>query len=533
MKITFLGASRTVTGSFFVVETGMSRFAVDCGLFQGPNEIKERNYQPFRLDPSSIDFLILTHAHIDHIGLVPKLCAQGFKGPIYCTAATTDLAHILLPDSAHVQEMEIERKNRKLIRAGKPPLDPIYSVEQALECLSQFKSMNYDELNNPASDIEFRIRDAGHILGSGILEIWIKENDGTTKLVFSGDLGNFNQRIVKDPTFIESADYLFLESTYGDRLHQANLHRMEQLLDTINYTMQKGGNLIIPSFAVERTQDILYDLNILYRDKKLPPDVSVYIDSPLAIAATEIFRHNVDYYDNETRELLREGMDPFGLPILQFSKTKEESMELNEIQGRAIIISASGMCDAGRVKHHLKHNLWRPESTVLFVGYQAAATLGRRLLEGEKLVTIHGESVVVKADIRQLDSYSAHADQAGIMSWLKRFNTLPRTIFLVHGEEQVQKVLAELIEQELQTHVIVPAWLDEIELGVPSETRTVSDVPEAKALRSKDEALQAEEAYYDFRLLSNRFFQENWEAGKYDKIIRLISEARKLMDGSK
>lgn len=533
MKIKFLGAAKTVTGSFHVLETDNVRFAVDCGLFQGSSSIKERNYQPFRIDPTTIDFMILTHAHIDHSGLVPKLCANGFKGPIYCSQATLELSEILLPDSAHIQESEIERKNRKLGRAGKPLLRPIYSVEDAQKSLKQFKSLPYDQSFSPAPGIEVKMRDAGHILGSAILEIWITEGEKTTKMVFSGDLGNYGQNIINDPTFIEEADYLLVESTYGNRLHESNSTRIQQLQEAIDFTMKKSGNLVIPAFAVERTQDLLYDLSVLRKQGKLP-DVDVVIDSPLAVSATEIFERHPEFYDRETRDLINQGVNPFHLPGLKFSRTKEESMALNQLGDRAIIISASGMCDAGRIKHHLKHNLWRPESTVLFVGYQAQGTLGRRLLEGEKLVNIHGESIGVKADIRQIDGYSAHADQAGILLWLKHFKTLPKMTFLVHGEEESAIALQALIEKELKIPVHIPGWLDEVDIdpaaeAIRLETSPALEIAPVALGTDATKAMQAEQAYLEFRLLANQFFQQNWDAKDYDQIISNLQTAKNLL----
>lgn len=536
MKFRFLGAARTVTGSFHVVETAGIRFGVDCGLFQGPAEIRERNYQPFRIDPSQLSFMILTHAHIDHSGLIPKLCKQGFTGPIYCTHATADLVSILLPDSAHIQEMEVARKNRKAMRAGQAPLEPIYTVDDANNCLTQIQPVAYNQTVVPTPTMEFRLRDAGHILGSSMVEMWITEEGKKTKILFSGDLGNYSQRIIKDPTFIEEADILFLESTYGDRLHQQNSSRMAQLQEAIEFTYKKGGNLVIPAFAVERTQDLLYDLNVLYKDNKLPKDMKIFIDSPLAIAATEIFRHSVECYDDDMLELLREGIDPFRMPNLSFARTQEDSVRLNELPGKSIIISASGMCDAGRIKHHLKHNLWRPESTVLIVGYQAQGTLGRRLLEGEKKVKIHGEEVTVKADIRQIDSYSAHADQAGIVTWLKQFTTLPKRVFLVHGEEKSLAVLGDLIQQQFGVPVQIPNWLDEIEVEpvqlTAAPARVVEQVIEQEqaAMPQISKAIAAEEAYLRFCTKINKLFKENWESKNYDLIIRELETAEKILD---
>jgi len=525
MKIKFLGAARTVTGSFFVVETDSVRFAVDCGLFQGSKEIKERNYKEFLIPPNSLDFVLLTHAHIDHTGLIPKLCKQGFKGPIYCSHATQQLASVLLPDSAHIQESEVERKNRKLIRAGKLLLNPIYTVQDALDSLSQFRSLNMDEIIDLMPGIQIRLRDAGHILGSCVVELWITEGDKQTKLVFSGDLGRGDQPIIKDPAVIESADYLVMESTYGNRFHKNPGNRLEQLEEVINYTMQKGGNLVIPAFAVERTQDLLYDLSELYHTRRLNPDIQVYIDSPLAIAATKIFEEHPEYFDDDTRQLIVNGKHPLKLPTLKFSHSQEESMRLNQVVGRTIIISASGMCDAGRIKHHLKHNLWRPESTILFVGYQAAGTLGRRIVDGEKLVNIHGEPVVVKADIKSIEAYSAHADRAGLMNWLKRFVAPPKGIFLVHGEESGQDALADLIKTELKLPVFIPGWMDEYELKATERVQGLNQ------LLGEDvsKALLAEEMYLKLRLKLHDLFRNRWSAAEYDQVLEELKKIDSLI----
>ena len=312
-------------------------------------------------------------------------------------------------------------------------------MEDALESLKQFRYLQLDEIIELAPTVKVRLRDAGHILGSCIVELWTEENEQSLKLVFTGDLGNLNKPIVKDPTMIEDADYVVMESTYGSRFHEELGKRIDEFNLIIKETMAKGGNLIIPAFAVERTQDILYDLNQLYLQGELDPNIDIYIDSPLAIAATQIFEEHIEYYDQEATQMLDEGNHPLKLPNLKFTPSQEESVQLNSIMGNSIIISASGMCDAGRIKHHLKHNLWRPESTILFVGFQAEGTLGRRIIDGEKLVTIHGEQVAVKAEIRTMQLYSSHADQAGLLNWLKCFTVPPKGVFLVHGEEQASK----------------------------------------------------------------------------------------------
>lgn len=519
MKLKFLGAAKTVTGSFHLIETKEACFAVDCGLFQGSKSLQERNYHEFPVDPASIDFIILTHAHIDHSGLIPKLCKQGFTGPIYCSQVTEALCRVMLPDSGHIQESEIERKNRKLKRSGKELLEPIYTSQDALECLSQFRTLNIDEIINIGPNIEVRLRTAGHILGASIIELWVEEEGKKSKLVFSGDLGNSKQPIVKDPAIIESADYVVIESTYGNRLHDDPPSRADELLEVINATMQKGGNLIIPAFAVERTQDLLHDLILLGSEGKLDPGINIYIDSPLAIAATEIFLKHSDWYDDATRSFLKDN-DPLQYINLKYSRSKEESMELNEVRKKTIIISASGMCEAGRIKHHLKHNLWRPESTILFVGYQAEGTLGRRIVDGEEAVTIHGEKVAVKADIKRIEAYSAHADKKGLIEWLNSFVVKPRAVFVVHGEEQTQIEFAETIQQELNLPVYIPDWLQEYDLVTPEE------VHPRFVYSSTDisQAVQAEQMYLQLCLKMNDMFRENWSRGNYDKIIESLQK---------
>ncbi len=526
MKIQFMGAAKTVTGSFYVIQTDKVRFAVDCGLFQGTRELKEKNYADFAVNPKSIDFLILTHAHIDHSGLTPKLCKAGFTGPIYCSPPTVELCQVMFPDAGHIQESEVERKNYKLARAGNKTIEPIYTVEDALQCLTQLQSLNYDEIIQLAPGVEIRLRDAGHILGSCIIELWVEENGERVKVVFSGDLGQPDQPIIKDPTIIEDADYLLMESTYGDRNHKEIANRAEQLKKVIDDTMKQGGNLVIPSFAVERTQDLLYDLSLLHAQGQLDPGIDIYIDSPLAIAATEIFIKSTPYYDQETMRMVRDGNHPLKLPQLKYSHTQQDSMELNKIQKNAIIISASGMCDAGRIKYHLKYNLWRPECTILFVGYQAVGTLGRRILEGEKFVNIHSEKVTVKANIQSIDAYSAHADQNGLMSWLRHFKKGLKTVFLIHGEENSQVVLADMIRQELGLNVIIPNLLDEIELKPVEVVQPVHVISTAQVCQPEhdNKALVAEELYLRVRSKLNSLYQESYSTTQFDELIQKLKQ---------
>ncbi|MGE5380730.1 MAG: MBL fold metallo-hydrolase RNA specificity domain-containing protein [Methylocystaceae bacterium] len=533
MKIRFLGAAQTVTGSCYHLQTENASFLVDCGMFQGSKQLKERNYGPLPINPGQIDFIILTHAHIDHIGLLPKYYAQGFKGKVYCTSPTKKLASILLPDSAHIQEMEVERKNRKLDRAGMPLLTPIYTVADAENSLQLFETVNYNQVMDLAPGVRVSFRDAGHILGSASVEIWLTEGETTTKMVFSGDLGSPNQPVIRDPEYIDSADYVLMESTYGSRLREQNRSRRDELLDIINFTMKKGGNLVIPAFAVERTQDLLYDLSLLIAENKLKIQPTVYIDSPLAVAATRIFEESPEFYDDETRALINQGTSPFRMPNLKFSVSKEDSMQLNNLAGGAIIISASGMCDAGRIKHHLKHNLWRAESTVLFVGYQAQGTLGQRILAGEKTVTIHGEEVAVKADIRRIEAYSAHADQAGLMSWARGFKGKASRFILVHGEPESQQVLGDMLRREFGFNVSIPGWLEEMELtpGVTAQAKApaIELTPAAPlAVANRTDELQAEEVYLNAQLALTRLYRSSLEKGD---VAGFISKLQKVMEG--
>ncbi|MCL6447822.1 MAG: MBL fold metallo-hydrolase [Armatimonadetes bacterium] len=508
MRIRFLGAARMVTGSCFLLEAGAVRIMVDCGMFQGPRFIRENNYRPFSIPPQSVDYLLLTHAHIDHSGLIPKLVKQGFRGKIFATAATVDLCSVMLPDSGYIQEMEVERLNRKNRRAGRPEVEPIYTAEDARNCLSLFQPVNYGEELPLTAKISARFLDAGHILGSSVIELSVQEGENRTRLVFSGDLGNENKPYLNDPVSLTEADYLIMESTYGDRLHDGQESRPEDrrrlLREIVWGTYRKGGNLIIPAFAVERTQDLLYDLNLLALEGDFPP-MKVYIDSPLATAATEIFRRHWKTFDEETRELIARGNDPLRMPALEFTRTTEESMALNKIPGGAIIISASGMAEAGRIKHHLKHNLWRPECTVLLVGFQAPGTKGRRLRDGAGKIRIHGEEIAVRAEIRSIEGYSAHADQQALLDWVGGLRKMPRQIFLVHGEAQSAAVLAELLAQKYGAAVSVPFLGETAEL-TPGEVIDEAKVREALAALSArlEDVLQTRAAQDQYASLLNK-----------------------------
>jgi metallo-beta-lactamase family protein len=483
MNITFLGAAKTVTGSCYLVETKNTKFLVDCGMFQGRANEVILNAEPFSFNPGDLDFMLLTHAHIDHSGRIPKLYMDGFKGKIYATKATAQLCNLMLPDSGHIQEIENEWINRKRRRAGKSPVNPLYTVKEATACLSLFEGIAYDETINVSSDVKVKFNDAGHILGSAIIEIWVKENNNDIKIVFTGDLGNKDMPILRDPTIIDDADYLVIESTYGDRLHTVKKgpEKVEKFINVISETIARGGNVVIPSFAVGRTQEIIYELNQymdVYSDKiNKILNVPVFVDSPLATSATQVFRENLDCFDDEAKEYIANGDNPLDFPTLQFTKSPEESRKLNEREDSIIIISASGMCDAGRIKHHLKHNLWRKESTILFVGYQAEGTLGRRIIDGATEVKIFGEEISVNARIEVMDGFSGHADKAGLLSWIDSIGRKPKKIFVVHGEQETMATFAQTITDEYGIQCIVPSRGDSY---VVSTGNVYENIPSAE-----------------------------------------------------
>lgn len=468
MKITFLGATRTVTGSNFLVEAAGKKFLIDCGMWQGSNELELQNAEDFEFNPQDIDFMLLTHAHIDHSGRIPKLYKEGYRNPIYAHKATCDLCTLMLPDSGHIQEMEIEWKNKKRKRRGELELPPLYTAEEALRTMEVFEPVQYDEMVEVTPDIHFRLNDAGHMLGSSIIELWTKENGEETKTVFTGDLGNNDLPLLDSPTMISSSDYLVMESTYGSRKHLRNDEKAEMFLNIVSETLDNEGTVVIPSFAVGRTQEILYEINKLkevknddeFRRKyKTLMKASVYVDSPLAISATEVFRENTNLFEKDVIESIKNGDNPLEFPGLKFTRTAEESKALNESNESNIIISASGMCEVGRIKHHLKHNLWNPNSTILFVGYQAPGTLGYNIVNGEKTVKIFGEDIAVNARIEYIEGYSGHADQDGLMNFIYSFrDKKPKHIFLVHGEPEAQDVLKEKIESEIGIPVTTPEF---------------------------------------------------------------------------
>lgn len=467
MRITFLGGAGEVTGSCYLVETGQIRFLVDCGMFQGGRGADHKNRTAINFDPESIDFVLLTHAHIDHSGLLPRLSVLGFRGRVYTTNATADLLSVMLKDSAYIQEKEAEWRNKAMLRK-KHQLDhddaPLYTVAQAEAFLKQIHRVDYGETITPHASLRCRFQDAGHILGSAIIEVWIKTGGQQKKLVFSGDLGQPGHPIVRDPVHIEEADYLLLESTYGNRLHRSMQDTRDELVTVIQETLsQKRGNIIVPAFTVGRTQDLLFLLADLQREGRLGP-MDIYVDSPMALAATEITLKHHNLLDQETVETLNWFSHDNKNVRVHFAQEIEDSIKLNNTRHGAIIISASGMCDAGRIKYHLKYNLPRPECSILITGFQAAGTLGRRLVDGAKKVRIFGDEIPVRASIHTIGGLSAHADQRDLLNWLKGFKQPPRKTFIIHGEPSNAEALAEVIQKQLHWKTSIPQRMENEQL---------------------------------------------------------------------
>lgn len=462
MRITFLGAAAEVTGSCFLVEVAGKRFIVDCGMFQGGSTAYRRNLAAldFGFPVADLDFVVLTHAHLDHSGLLPRLVSLGFRGRVHATEATCDLLAVLLLDSAHIQEKEAEWENRHhRTRHAKRGWEraPLYTVNQARESLHRLVPCSYDTDIAPGSGIRLVFRDAGHILGSAIVELWVKESGESRKVVFSGDLGQPARPVLRDPTPIAEADILLVESTYGNRLHKTLAETENELVTALEDTLhRKGGNVVMPAFAVGRTQEILFVLTDLVRRGRLQP-MNIYVDSPMATAATEVTMRHPALLDDETRELFSWHRRHPDRPTIHFVQEVEESMALNRIAGGAVIIAASGMCDAGRIKHHLRHNLGRRESSVVITGFQAEGTLGRRLVDGARRVRIFGEELPVRADIYTIGGLSAHADQTALLAWLGKFRQPPRHCFVVHGEAQTASSFAQAVRELGWPRVTVPA----------------------------------------------------------------------------
>ena len=457
MKITFIGATHEVTGSCYYLEAAGRKFLVDCGMEQGPDY-----YENVEIPVAcgELDFVLLTHAHMDHSGNLPAIYAKGFQGPIYATDATCHLCDIMLRDSAHIQMFEAEWRNRKGKRQGKPEFVPAYTMEDAMGVIRNFVSCPYEKVITPAEGISVRFIDAGHLLGSASIELTIREGDKEEKIVFSGDIGNTGQPLIKDPEYLHSADYVVMESTYGDRSHGEKPDYVKLLAQIIQETFDRGGNLIVPSFAVGRTQEMLYFIRQIKADNLVHgyDGFTVYVDSPLANEATTIFsEHQYDCFDEVAMELIHKGINPISFPGLKISVTSDDSKAINYDEEPKVIISASGMCDAGRIKHHLKHNLWDERNTILFVGYQAVGTLGRALIEGATDVKLFGEPVHVAAHINRMPGISGHADVNGLLDWAKAFAEVrPKKVFVTHGDDAVTEIFAKRLNEELGYDTMAP-----------------------------------------------------------------------------
>ena len=482
MKLTFIGANHEVTGSCHCLEACGKKILVDYGMEQGGN-VYENAELPFAIP--DVDYILITHAHIDHTGLLPLLYAEGFRGQIFATQATCDLCNIMLKDSAHIQEMEAEWKNRKARRAGKPEVEPLYTINDAQGVLTHFVPCHYKDVLTLTDGLRIRFTDVGHLLGSASIEVWMEEAGVDKKIVFSCDIGNKNKPLIKNPSYIDEADYVVMECTYGDRTHDRTHEHIEELAQILQETLDRGGNLVIPAFAVGRTQEILYFMRKIKEEKLIKghDDFEVYVDSPLAVEATQVFTKNImECYDEEAMDLVNRGINPIGFPGLKLSITSEDSKNINFDMTPKVIISAAGMCDAGRIRHHLKHNLWRPECTILFAGYQAVGTLGRSLLEGAQVVKLFGETIDVEAHIEKLDGISGHADMNGLITWVSAFKEKPSQVFLVHGDDDVCTSFAGLLHTDYGFETAAPfsgsvydlaagAWLKQT-VGVPLRRET-------------------------------------------------------------
>lgn len=450
MRVTSFGAAGRVTGSCHMVESGTQKFLVDCGMFQGSKKDVRKNFEPFLFNPEDLDFMIVTHAHIDHCGLIPKLIKDGFTGKIYCSTPTADLLPIMLADSAHIQEQDTMHENVRRERKGEAPREPLYTQEEVEKLIPLIVPIPYTEEVQLGND-SFCLYDAGHIIGSALVAY--RDGEHGKRTIFSGDIGQWDAPIIEDPTLLTQGDFVYIESTYGDSLHASPTPRTEALGKIIQETYDTGGKLYIPCFALERTQEILFSIHKLIQQGKFP-DQKVYLDSPLAIKATEVFRNHTEVYDKEAREYEK----PFDFPQLVCTRTQEESMSINKVKGPAVIIAGSGMCNAGRIRHHLKHGLWDAKNTLLFVGYQANGTLGRIILDGHKMVKMMGLEVAVKCRVERLESFSAHGDKDDLLRWLYGFSPTPKSVMLIHGEPKTLEAFqSELMSKGFRVEIVEEA----------------------------------------------------------------------------
>jgi metallo-beta-lactamase family protein len=465
IKLSFLGAARNVTGSQYLIETNNVKFLVDCGLYQ-ERELLGRNWSPFLFTPERLGAVLLTHAHLDHCGLLPKLVREGFNRDIYCTSATSEITRIMLLDAGKIQEEDADfkrRRHQRENRKGHYPEVPLYTKDDAEAVSPLFSSVKYGQAVPMGDGVEATFYDAGHVLGSSMVRLEIEQNGEARTILFSGDIGRRNKPILHDPTLFDEADYVIVESTYGDRLLESPQDAADQLAETINTTVEKGGNVVIPSFALERSQELLYYLNQFRLEGRIP-HLMVFVDSPMAVSVTGVFEHHAELFDQEMKELLRRGRSPFDFPGLNLAGTVDESKAINHIGGSVIIIAGSGMCTGGRIKHHLVNNISREESTILFVGYQAAGTLGRQIVNGAQRVRILGQYYPVRARIAQLNGFSAHADRDGLLRWLSSLRRPPRCVFVTHGEPSASQHLAGLIRSHHGWETTVPSYQEQVSL---------------------------------------------------------------------
>lgn len=465
VRLYFLGAARNVTGSSFLLESNNTRILVDCGLYQ-ERKLLSRNWEPFPVDPASIDAVLLTHAHLDHCGLLPKLVRDGFRGNIYCTEATAEITQIILIDSARLQEEDAQFKKMRHEREGRKgpfPEIPLYTVDDAKATLSLFSPVKYKEPLPIGKRIKATFCDAGHVLGSSMIKIEVNQDGERRTIIFSGDVGRWNKPILQDPTFIDDVDYMLVESTYGGRVHEDVADISERLTEVINSTRRAGGNIVVPSFALERSQEILYYMNQLLLENRIP-HLMVFLDSPMAISITEVFKRHSELYDKEMTELVLRKKSPFEFPNLVMTQNTEESKAINHIKGTVMIIAGSGMCTGGRIKHHLVANISRKDSTILFVGYQAVGTLGRYIIDGAKKVRILGNYHPVKARIEQIHGFSSHADRDELYNWLSKLKRAPRSVFIIHGEERSAISFSSFVKEKTNWNVIIPRYGEEFTL---------------------------------------------------------------------
>jgi len=463
IKLSFLGAAQNVTGSRYLVETDSLRFLVDCGLHQ-ERELRGRDWEPFPIPPDTIDAVLVTHAHLDHCGLLPKLVREGFRGRIYCTAATSEITKIILMDSAKLQMEDAEFKRKRHQREGRRgpyPEMPLYMTDDAQACFPLLSPINYGEPVQIGDGVAATFYDAGHILGSSMIKVMISQNGEKRTILFSGDVGRWNKPMLQDPTLFHQADYVLVESTYGDRLHERQETISNEFARLINSTVEAGGNILIPSFALERSQEVLYYLNELLMEDRIPHLV-VFVDSPMAVSVTEVFQHHPELFDREMMGLIRQGRSPFDFPGLTMVRTVDQSKAINYITGTAMIIAGSGMCTGGRIKYHLVKNISRQESTILFVGYQAKGTLGREIVGGAREVRILGQKHPVRARVAQINGFSAHADRDELFRWLSALQKPPRHLFIVHGEAEAAWQFADFLGKRTGWEILVPEYRDEI-----------------------------------------------------------------------